>query len=77
MDIARLTEHFPENRALIGIQPELMDWGMAPTDAVQNALAQAVSEAQKLIAQWQKVNTDQETSSQNAYADNNSEASIC
>ncbi len=74
MDIARLTEHLPENRALIGIQPEKMDWGMKPTASVQKALDQAVNEAVSLIKQWQKVNTDQETSALNAYANNNSEA---
>ena len=62
MDIARLTEHLPENRALIGIQPETMGWGMQPTTSVQNALDEAVNEAVKLITQWQKVNTDQEVS---------------
>ncbi len=62
MDIARLTENLPENRALIGIQPDKMGWGMKPTTAVQNALDEAVNEAVKLIQQWQKVNTDQEVS---------------
>ena len=62
IDIARITGHLPENRALIGIQPEKMDWGMNPTATVHNALGQAVSEAVKLIKQWQKVNTDQEVS---------------
>ena len=62
MDIARLTEHLPENRALIGIRPDKMGWGMQPTTSVQNALDEAVNEAVKLITQWQKVNTDQEVS---------------
>jgi hydrogenase maturation protease len=62
MDIARITDHLPENRALIGIQPEYMGWGMKPTAAVQSALDTAVSEAAALIKQWQEVNTDQETS---------------
>ena len=62
MDIARLTGYHPENRALIGIQPDKMVWGMKPTAAVQNALDEAVAEAVKLIQQWQKVNTDQEVS---------------
>jgi len=57
VDIARLTESLPENRALIGIQPDKMVWGMKPTAAVQDALDEAVAEAVKLIKQWQKVNT--------------------
>ena len=59
MDIARITEHLPENRALIGIQPEAFDWGMEPTTAVQNALGTAANEAVLLIKQWHEVNTDQ------------------
>ncbi len=55
MDITRLTDQLPENRALIGIQPEKMGWGMRPTAAVQNALGQAVEEAVMLITQWQDV----------------------
>ena len=62
MDIARITGHLPENRALIGIQPEIMDWGMQPATAVQNALDRAASEAVKLILEWQRVNTDIKTS---------------
>jgi len=52
MDIARITENLPENRALIGIQPEHMGWGMQPTVKVANALSEAVSEARILINQW-------------------------
>ena len=52
MDIARLTGHLPANRALIGIQPEHMDWGMQPTQAVHRALPIAVNEAVKLIETW-------------------------
>lgn len=52
MDIARITDHLPANRALIGIQPEYMDWGMQPTRAVYRALPVAVNEAVKLIETW-------------------------
>jgi len=52
MDIARLTGHLPANRALIGIQPEAMDWGMQPTRDVQRALTVAVKEAVTLIESW-------------------------
>ena len=60
MDIARLTEHLPENRALIGIQPEAMGWGMEPTPSVQNSLDTAANEAVSLIELWQKIYSDQE-----------------
>ncbi|MEN8173223.1 MAG: HyaD/HybD family hydrogenase maturation endopeptidase [Chloroflexota bacterium] len=62
IDIARLTGHFPENRALIGIQPETMDWGMQPSKPVQDALDKAVSEAVKTIKHWQHINSDREIS---------------
>ena len=52
MDIARLTDHLPSNRALIGIQPRHMDWGMTPTQAVHRALPIAVNQAVKLIETW-------------------------
>ena len=52
MDIARIRDHLPVNRALIGIQPEYMYWGMQPTQAVHRALPIAVNEAVKLIETW-------------------------
>lgn len=51
-DIARLTESLPANRALIGIQPDRIDWGMSPTPAVERALAVAVEQAVELLSQW-------------------------
>lgn len=62
IDIARITGHLPENRALIGIQPESTDWGMQPSEPVQNALGLAVSEAAAIIKRWQKTGTQQEVS---------------
>ncbi len=73
MDIARLTGHHPQNRALIGIQPEQMSWGMKPTFPVQNALDEAVTEAVKLIDQWQKLATDEDISAAKQYSDINTE----
>lgn len=75
MDIARLTGHHPQNRALIGIQPDHMSWGMSPTAPVQNALDEAVSEAVKLIDQWHKPGTDQGTPAVKDYPGNNTEVS--
>lgn len=63
MDIARLTEHLPEKRAIIGIQPETMGWGMRPSPVVQGALAKAADEALKLIRLWQSETTPSTTSS--------------
>jgi hydrogenase maturation protease len=72
MDIARITGNLPENRALIGIQPEAMGWGMQPGAAVRDALDTAAAEAFCLIRKWQKVNPDQGTPSAEQYHDRTS-----
>ena len=61
MDIARLTDSLPVNRALIGIQPEHLGWGMQPTQAVHRALPVAVNEAVKLIETWNDEQLDATT----------------
>ena len=75
MDIARITENLPDNRALIGIQPQTMTWGMEPTEAVASSLNKMVQEAVNLIEQWhsQKVKKDGVSSKQAA---NNAKAVI-
>lgn len=70
LDIARITEHLPENRALIGIQPQLMDWGMEPTRPVKDALEIATKEAISLIKKWQTINKDQKEFAQKQYCNN-------
>lgn len=52
IDIARLTEALPTNRALIGIQATQFGWGMQPCNEVLQALPAAVSEAVSLIEKW-------------------------
>jgi hydrogenase maturation protease len=54
LDIARLSERLPANRALIGIQPEKLDWGDAPTEPVSDAIPEAAGMALKLIESWRK-----------------------
>lgn len=51
-DIARLTESLPLNRALIGIQPQSIEWGMSPTPVVAKSLSIAVEQALVLLEQW-------------------------
>ena len=55
-DIARLTECLPDNRALIGIQPGSIEWGMSPTPLVEKALPIAVEQAENLLKQWETAN---------------------
>ncbi|MCW8891149.1 MAG: HyaD/HybD family hydrogenase maturation endopeptidase [Sedimenticola sp.] len=52
LDIARLSDHYPENRALIGIEPENLDWGEEPTKAVAEAVPKAGRMAIDLIDAW-------------------------
>ena len=60
MDIARLTDSLPRRRALIGIQPEVVDWGTEPTPAVAEAIPLAVEEVCRLLDEWQAAAQRQE-----------------
>jgi hydrogenase maturation protease len=53
MMIARLADHLPQQRALIGIQPHEIDWGETPSPAVAAAIPQACNHALQLIEAWQ------------------------
>jgi len=53
MHISRLTGHFPRQRALIGIQPQKLDWGESPTDAVSAAIPLACEQIVAQIRSWQ------------------------
>ncbi len=52
MSIALLSDRLPINRALIGIQPEIIDWGTEPTLAVKNAIPSACNLTLELIEKW-------------------------
>jgi hydrogenase maturation protease len=52
MSIALLSDRLPINRALIGIQPEIIDWGTEPTLAVKNAIPSACNLTMELIEKW-------------------------
>lgn len=52
MTIARLAQHYPRRRALIGIQPATVDWGEQPTQAVAAAVPAVCQQAIELIEQW-------------------------
>ncbi|CAA6827580.1 MAG: Peptidase M52 [uncultured Thiotrichaceae bacterium] len=54
LDISRLTESLPEQRALIGIQPEIIDWGDSLSEDVQKAVPVAVQHALDLLSQWKQ-----------------------
>lgn len=52
LTIARLADRLPERRALVGIQPEVVDWGESPTEAVNAAIPAACGEVTQLIEAW-------------------------
>ena len=52
IDIARLTDSLPMRRALIGIEPELVDWGSELTPPVAAAVPRVVSEVRSLLQRW-------------------------
>ena len=52
MDIARLQDCLPLNRALIGIQPGNLGWGEHAGAAVQAAFPVAADHATSLIRKW-------------------------
>ncbi|MEQ9562587.1 MAG: HyaD/HybD family hydrogenase maturation endopeptidase [Woeseiaceae bacterium] len=52
MDIARLQDSLPANRALIGIQPEVLGWGHSTGESVTAAIPRAADSARALIGKW-------------------------
>ena len=44
--------NLPPKRALIGIQPDSLDWGSAPSEAVRLAIPLACEKVRELIARW-------------------------
>jgi len=54
MDIARLEDVLPHRYALIGIQPETLGWGEAPSETVRRAFPRAAANAAALIFRWAK-----------------------
>ena len=51
-DMSRLIDQLPRHRAMIGIQPEVIDWGSELTDKVLQALPAAEVQVKGMLAQW-------------------------
>jgi hydrogenase maturation protease len=51
--IAILAGHWPERRALLGIQPQALDWGEQPTSPVAATIPLACHRINSLIDTWQ------------------------
>jgi hydrogenase maturation protease len=52
LDIARLSEHYPEKAALVGIEPENMEWGELLSPDVEKSVPVAVACVMTLINKW-------------------------
>jgi hydrogenase maturation protease len=64
MAIARLAEALPARRALIGIQPQYLDWSDAPTEEVARAIPLACDMAMDLIGRWRTEQGDGDRAAQ-------------
>jgi hydrogenase maturation protease len=53
--IAILAGHWPGKRAMLAIQPDVVDWGEYPTPAVAAAIPPACTAIRDLIRDWQHV----------------------
>lgn len=51
---ARLAGQLPRRRALIGIQPERVDWSERLTDGVERAIPRASELARELVMRWRQ-----------------------
>jgi len=51
---ARLTGVAPERRALVAIQPESIEWGLDPTEAVRAAIPSACEAVCSLVEGWNR-----------------------
>jgi len=52
LDMARLSDTLPRRRALVGIQPEILDWGERPSPAVEPAVREAAQLVLELARRW-------------------------
>ena len=55
MSISRLAGHWPEQRALIGVQPAVVDWGESLTPQVAAALPEVKAAALDIIGRFAQV----------------------
>ena len=53
--IAILAGHWPDKRAMLAIQPDVIDWGEHPTPAVAAAIPPVCAAIHELIREWQHV----------------------
>ena len=52
VDALRLMNSLPAQRALVGMEPQSLDWGTEPTPAVRTAITNAVTAVTNLLSEW-------------------------
>ena len=52
IDIARLTGSIPPQRALIGIEPDRIEWGETPSERVAAGIERAIEIGERLLREW-------------------------
>ena len=52
MSIALISDQLPARRALIGIQPGSIDWGIEPSPAVKEAIPHVCNLTTELLEKW-------------------------
>ncbi|MGF1659059.1 MAG: HyaD/HybD family hydrogenase maturation endopeptidase [Rubrimonas sp.] len=52
LGMARIQDRLPQRRALVGVQPGSLDWGMTPTEAVSAALPRMAALARAKLEAW-------------------------
>ncbi len=53
-DISRLSGTFPQHRALIGIEPDSIDWGEFPTPEIASTIPAVAETALELATRWRQ-----------------------
>lgn len=52
MDMARITDSLPSHRALVGVEPAVVDWGDELSPAVAAAVPEAMARIRDLLQAW-------------------------
>jgi hydrogenase maturation protease len=52
LQLARLSGRLPERRALVGIQPAMIDWQDGPSPVVEAAFEEIAAAVWRLVANW-------------------------
>ncbi|MBP6733988.1 MAG: HyaD/HybD family hydrogenase maturation endopeptidase [Chromatiaceae bacterium] len=52
MDMARITDSLPSHRALVGVEPAVVDWGDELSPVVAAAVPEAIARIRNLLQAW-------------------------